>query len=78
MFFAATRHFAFFDGFHKISGLNSVLKDEECFQRNQLCFFDKNWTGFWFMLDFCSVFARLPLDFCSTMLEIEQKILLEK
>lgn len=34
VFFAATRHFAFFDGFHKISGLNSILKDEECFQRN--------------------------------------------
>ena len=26
VFFAATRHFAFFDWFHKISGLNSVLK----------------------------------------------------
>ena len=40
--------------------------------------FDKNWTYFWFMLDFHSVFARLPLEFRSTMLEIEQKIMLEK
>ena len=30
------------------------------------------------MLDFRSVFARLPLEFRSTMLEIEQKIMLEK
>ena len=31
VFFAATRHFAFFDRFHEISGLNAVHKDEECF-----------------------------------------------
>ena len=42
------------------------------------CVFNENWTGFWFMLDFRSVFARLLLDFRSTMLEIEQKIMLEK
>ena len=61
MFFAATRHFAFFDGFHKISGLNSVLKDEECFQRNQLCFLMK--IGLVFGL--CSIFARCLLGYCS-------------
>ena len=30
------------------------------------------------MLDFRSVFARLPLEFHSTMLQIEQKIMLQK
>ena len=48
------------------------------FSKKSIVFFDENWTGFWFMLDFRSVFARLPLDFRSTMLEIEQKIMLEK
>ena len=40
--------------------------------------FDEHWTGFWIMLDFRSVFARLPLDFRLTMLEMEQKIMFEK
>lgn len=48
------------------------------FSKKLIVFFDKNWTGFWFMLDFRSGFARLPLEFRSTMLEIEQKIMLEK
>ena len=48
------------------------------FSKKSIVFFDKNWTDFWFMLDFRSVFAWLPLEFRSTMLEIEQKIMLEK
>ena len=61
VFFAATRHFAIFDWFHKISGLNSFLKDEECFQRNQLCFLMK--IGLVFGL--CSIFARCLLGYRS-------------
>ena len=53
--------------------MKNVFKEIKC-----VFIFDKNWTSFCFMLNFRSVFARLPLEFHSTMLEIEQTIMLEK
>ena len=53
-----------------ISGLNSVLKDEECFQRNQLSFLTK--IGLIFGL--CSIFARCSLGYRSNSARLCSKL----